>query len=111
MQSRSIAPYVDCIVSMAVELSFTAHSLTPFARACGHLGEPRMLDGVERLKVRCRLDGLICALFGLTRPDVEFILSSFQVLHRSELKAYGRRETYERVLAAYDEFKAIRDTQ
>ena len=68
---------------------------------------PYVFSELERLDMRCQLDGLMCVLYGLERVEVELVLESFTVLHRQELKRYGGRETFDRVLLAFERFKPL----
>jgi hypothetical protein len=96
---------LDFVVERVVRLIYSSHALSDFAQACGGPSEPLRLTELERLKIRCELDGLVCVLFGLEREDVAYMLERFTVLHRQEVRRYQKRATFECVLANYDRFK------
>ena len=55
------------------------------------MGQPVHLTPAERVVLKAKIDGLICVLFGLKAQDVEVILSSFETLHRLEIRKFERR--------------------
>ena len=94
-----LRPYV-------LELCFTAHDLMGFAEDCGHPGPPFRWDDSRRAQLRAELDAAFFHLYGLNRSDTEYVLNTFEVLKKGEMKALGKFETAERILAAYDAMAA-----
>ena len=106
---------IDYIVPRVLELTYTSHSLTPWARALGHDGPPFPWDENRRALLRAELDARYARLYGLTRDELLYILDpkaatndptfpseSFRVLRDSELSAYGEYRTQRMVLDAWD---------
>ena len=95
------------IVREAVlELTYTAHDMAPFARDMGYVDKagnvkpPFIWDEERRLKLRAKLDAVYFHLYGVTdRDDVRYIYSTFPIVEREEMSAYGRYRSCELCLA------------
>ncbi len=95
------------IVREAVlELTYTAHDMTPFARDMGHVDKagavlpPFAWDEGRRLALRAKLDALHFHLYGVTdRDDVRYIYSTFPIVEREEARAWGGYRSRELCLA------------
>jgi hypothetical protein len=95
------------IVREAVlELTYTAHDMAPFARDMGYVDKagkvkpPFVWDEDRRLKLRAKLDAIYFHLYGVTdRDDVRYIYSTFPIVEREEMAAYGRYRSCELCLA------------
>ena len=95
------------IVREAVlELTYTAHDMAPFARDMGHVdgaGEvlpPFRWDEDRRLRLRAKLDALYFHLYGVTgRDDIRYIYSTFPIVEKEEMKAWGRYRSRDLCLA------------
>jgi hypothetical protein len=87
------------IVREAVlELTYTAHDMAPFARDMGYVDKagkvkpPFVWNEDRRLKLRAKLDAVYFHLYGVTdRDDVRYIYSTFPIVEREEMAAYGGR--------------------
>ena len=103
------------IVPRVLELTYTSHSLAPWARALDHDGPPFPWDETRRALLRAELDARYARLYGLTRDELRYILDpkvatndptfpseSFRVLRDSELSAFGEYRTARLVLEAWD---------
>ena len=95
------------IVRVAVlELTYTAHDMAPFARDMGHVDAagdvlpPFVWDEERRLFLRAKLDAVFFHLYGVTdRDDVRYIYSSFPIVEREEIAAYGTYRSRDLCLA------------
>jgi hypothetical protein len=95
------------IVREAVlELTYTAHDMAPFARDIGYVDKkgqvkpPFIWDEERRLKLRAKLDAVYFHLYGVTdRDDVRYIYSTFPIVEREEMAAYGHYRSCELCLA------------
>ncbi len=81
-----------------LHLTYTAHDLDAFARAMGFAGKPFRWDPEDRLRRRARLDALFFLLYGLTRDDAEYVLSTFPIVREQEVAAYGRFRSRDLIL-------------
>lgn len=95
---------LDLIVPRVLELSFTAHDLASFARDLGYDGPPFIWDEERRAHLRAELDGIYAHLYGLSRDDFEYILGTFPIVERNDIKEHGKFRTKRLCLEAYDRF-------
>jgi hypothetical protein len=92
---KSAAQVVQEIV---LELTYTAHDMAAFARDMGYVDDkgqvrpPFAWDEGRRLKLRAKLDAVFFLLYGIeNRDDVRYIYSTFPLVERQELEAFGGR--------------------
>lgn len=102
------------IVPRVLELSYTSHSMAPFARDLGYDGEPFTWDENRRAHLRAELDAWYALAYGLTRDELRYVLDpkdvmradypseTFRVLQKNEIAKHGEYRTRRLVLAAYD---------
>jgi hypothetical protein len=102
------------ITSRVLELSYTSHSMAPFARDLGHDGPPFDWDEVRRAQLRAELDAWYALAYGLSRDDLRYVLDpkelmgadypseTFRVLQNNELKRFNEFRTARLVMGAYD---------
>lgn len=102
-------------VSRVLELSYTSHSMAPFARDLGYEGDPFAWDEDRRAQLRAELDAWFALAYGLDRDELRYVLDpkdvmgadypseTFRVLQKNECAKYGEYRTQRLVLAAYDE--------
>jgi hypothetical protein len=98
-QSETIA---DWLVPRALELTYTAWDLEPFARDVGYQGPPFRWDANRRLLLRAELDAAFFHLYGVSRDDTSHALDAFPVLRKNDEKAHGEYYTKRVVLEIYD---------
>ena len=79
-----------------LELTYTAHDMTPFAHEMGHVDStgavlpPFRWDNDRRLDLRAKLDALYFQLYGVTeRDDIRHVYSTFPIVERQERETYG----------------------
>lgn len=106
------------IVPRVLELTYTSHSMAPFARDLGHDGPPFAWDEARRAQLRAELDAWYALAYGLTRDELRYVLDpkdvmgedypseTFRVLQKNEIARHGEYRTRRLVLAAYDELMA-----
>ena len=101
--------WVELIVPRALELTYTAWDLQPFAEDLGYDGPPFTWDEERRHRLKCELDAIYAHLYQLNREDLEWILDapepsqSFPGLKRNEMRQFGEYRTQRYVLQAYDQ--------
>lgn len=108
----------EFIKSRTLELTYTSHSLAPFARDLGHDGPPFAWDEDRRADLRADLDAFYARAYGLTRDELRYILDpadvkgpdypseTFRVLKEKEIRTHGEYRTRRLVLAAWDRMEA-----
>jgi hypothetical protein len=111
-------PRLAFITPKVLELTYTSHSLAPFARDMGHDGPPFAWDEDRRALLRADLDALYARAYGLTRDELRYILDpadvkgpdypseTFRVLKEKEIRHHGEYRTRRLVLAAWDRMEA-----
>ena len=102
------------IVPRVLELSYTSHSMAPFARDLEYEGEPFRWDEDRRAQLRAELDAWYALAYGLSRDELRYVLDprdvmgedypseTFRVLKNNEERKHGEYRTRRLVLAAYD---------
>ena len=98
------------ILLRALELTYTAWDLEPFARKCGYNGPPFIWKEERRFLLRCELDAAYFHLYGIERDDVDYILETFPIAKRKDEKHYGEYRTKRVILEIYDEMKQAMET-
>jgi hypothetical protein len=106
------------VSSHVLELTYTSHSMAPFARDLGYDGPPFTWDEDRRALLRAELDAWYARAYGLTRDELRYILDpadvmgpdypseTFRVLKNNETKRYGEYRTRRLVLEAWDRMEA-----
>jgi hypothetical protein len=107
-------PRLAFITPKVLELTYTSHSLAPFARDLGHDGPPFAWNEDRRADLRADLDAFYARAYGLTREDLRYILDpadvkgpeypseTFRVLKEKEIRQHGEYRTRRLVLDAWD---------
>jgi len=102
------------IVPRVLELTYTSHSLAPFARDLGYEGPPFAWNEDRRAQLRAELDAWYGRAYGLTRDEMRYILDpgdvmgpdypseTFRVVKANEMRRFGEYRTARLVLQAWD---------
>lgn len=90
------------IRTRVLELSYTAWDMEPFARDLGDGGTPFRWNEDRRSVLRAELDAAFLHLYGVTRDDADYIMSTFPIVHRNDRARHGEARTWRLVMAAYD---------
>ena len=88
----------DLVRHHVLRLTYTAHDMEPFARDLGYDGPPFIWDEKERRHLRARLDALYFHLYGLSREDADYLLSTFPIVRREDEEAFGSYRTRDLIL-------------
>ena len=89
----------DLVRDHVLRLTYTANDMAPFARDLGYEGPPFIWNDEERRHLRARLDALYFHLYGLSREDAEYILSTFPIVQREDEAQFGSYRTRDLILA------------
>src|SRR6266496_5470457 len=92
----------DWIFPRALELTYTAWDLEPFAKDCGYAAPPFRWDEERRFLLRCELDAAYFHLYGIERDDVDYIMETFPIVKRNDEAAHGEYRTKRLILERYD---------
>jgi hypothetical protein len=108
------------LFSRVLELTYTAWDLEAFAKDCGYNGPPFRWDEDRRFLLRCELDAAffhlylgmpeewqkgpesLIDLFSTARSAVEYIMETFPIVRKQDMKTHGRYHTKETILEIYD---------
>jgi hypothetical protein len=90
------------VLLRALELTYTACDLKPFAVELGCNGPPFRWNEERRFLLRCELDALYFRLYGVSREDAAYILDTFPIVRRKEESVHGEYRTKRAVLEIYD---------
>ncbi|MCY4436191.1 MAG: hypothetical protein OXE05_02515 [Chloroflexi bacterium] len=82
-----------------LRLTYTAHDMAPFARDLGYTGPPFIWNEEERRHLRARLDACYFHLYGISRNDAAYILSTFPIVQRQDQATFGTYRTQNLILA------------
>lgn len=106
------------IVPRVLELTYTSHSMVPFARDLGYDGKPFAWDEDRRAQLRAELDAFYARAYGLSRDELRYILDpadvkgpgypseTFRVLKTNEIRCFGEYRTARLVMQAWDALAA-----
>ena len=100
----------EIVSDHVLRLTYTAHDMAPFARDLGYDGPPFSWNEEERRHLRARLDALYFHLYGISREDASYIMDTFPIVRRQDMKVFKRYRTKEMVLA-YMNALAAGDTE
>ena len=89
-----------------LRLTYTAHDMAPFARDLGYTGPPFIWNEEERRHLRARLDACYFHLYGISREDAAYILSTFPIVQRQDQAAFGTYRTQNLILAYMNALQA-----
>jgi len=101
------------ISERVLKLTCTAEDMLPLAKACDfssgsfqkeYDGRLNKWDEAERAQLMAELDAAYFHLYGLSRDDAEYVLSTFKGIHDSTPLFPENRSTSDHILALYDEF-------
>lgn len=67
-------------------------------------------DPAQRAQVRAELDALMFHVYGLTRPDVSYVMDTFPIVKRKDEAAFGDYRTKDLIMAAYDALSEAKAT-
>jgi hypothetical protein len=106
---------LSIIAPRVLELTYTSHSMAPFARDLGYNGPPFRWDEDRRAHLRAELDAWYARAYGLTRGELRYIVDpadvkgadypseTFRVLKTNEIRRFGEYRTARLVLQAWDQ--------
>ena len=96
--------------SRALELTYSAWDLQPFARDLGYDGPPFPWNPERRFLLRCELDAAFFHLYGIGRDDADYIMETFPIVKRKDEAAHGEYRTKRVILEIYDHMAHAAET-
>jgi hypothetical protein len=104
---QEMEPHTSFITPRVLELAYTAYDMAGLAQDLDDDRPPFRWDEDRRAQIRAELDAYFFHLYGMDRPDADYILETFQSdsgggLKNNEIAKYGEYRTKQLVLAEYD---------
>lgn len=102
------------LTAKVLELTYTSHSMRPWAKDLGYTGAPFAFDPDCRAQLRAELDAFFAMKYGLTRDELRYVLDphdvkganypseTFRGLKNKEMNQFGEYRTQRLVLEAFD---------
>lgn len=109
---QTLEPHILFLTPRVLELVYTAHDMAGLARDLGDPADaaPFRWDEERRAQIRAELDAYFFHLYGISGPDVDYILETFQTenggLKNNDIAKYGTYRTRDLVLAVYGRMAA-----
>jgi hypothetical protein len=94
------------ISDRVLKLTCTADDMRPLAEACGMRNPIHKWRPEERAALMAELDAAYFLLYGVSRDDAAYILSTFTGTRRIDEKETSRFRTSDLILEAYDKLSA-----
>lgn len=104
----------EFIQSRVIELTYTSHTMRPWAEDLGYSGAPFAFDPDRRAQLRAELDAFFAKKYGLRRDELRYVLDphdvkgadypseTFRGLKNKEINQFGEYRTQRLVLEAFD---------
>lgn len=104
----------DTVSARVLELTYTSHSMRPWAEDLGYSGAPFAFDPDRRAQLRAELDAFFAKRYGLLRDELRYVLDphdlkgsdypseTFRGLKNKEINQFGEYRTQRLVLEAFD---------
>jgi hypothetical protein len=93
---------LDWMLPRVMELTYTAWAVSGFAHECGYRGPPFRWDDDRRFRLQAELDAAFFHLYGLSRDETDYVMSTFPIVRKNEEKVYGEFRTRRVILEIYD---------
>ena len=84
------------------ELSVTSWRMVPFARDLGDDGPPFRWIPERREQIRAEVDAMMFHVYGLDRDEVDYVMDTFTVLRKYDVRDHGEFRTKRLILEFYD---------
>ena len=85
-----------------LELCYTAWDMAAFASDLGYDGPPFRWDTERRAVIRAEIDALMFQIYDIDRPDVDYILDTFPIIRKQDVKQWDEYLTKRLILERYD---------
>ena len=89
----------DIIKDTVLELTYTSIDMEPFARDLGYDCAPYVWKAERRRQLKARLDALYFHLYGVSVEDAKYVLDTFPIVEKHDIKEFGYYRTKKMILA------------
>jgi len=93
---------VQILDGSSVELGFTSWRLSAMARNLGDAGPPFRWIPERREQIRAEMDAIMFHVYGLDRDEVDYVMETFTVLRKYDVRDHGEFRTKRLILEYYD---------
>jgi len=93
------------IIDKCIELIYTNFELNKFAEDIDYQNSPFKWNSERRFQLKAEIDAFYAHMFKLNRCELEFILESFPLIKKSDVKNYGEYKTKKVILKLFDDYK------
>ena len=97
-----LRPHEAFIEPRVLELCYTAWDMFDFATELGWRGPPFRWDLQRRALIRAEIDALMFRLYGISRPEMGYMMETFEALQNGDRRRCGDYRTKRLVLKRYD---------
>jgi Eco57I restriction-modification methylase len=94
----------------ALELTYTAWDLEPFANEVGYNSPPFRWDEERRFLLLCELDAAYFHLYSIERDDLDYIMETFPIVKQRDEEQFKEYRTKRVILEIYDELQRAMET-
>lgn len=105
--SQTLAEWVT---KRSLELSYTSWALNHFVQELDERIPPFVWDAERRFLIQCELDAAFFMLYGMGHDDVDYIMETFPIVKRHDIRDHGNYRTKQVVLEIYDEMQQAINT-
>lgn len=85
-----------------LEFCYTAWNMTAFGSDLGYDGAPFCWDTECCAIIRAEINALMFQIYDIDRPDVDYILDTFPIIRKQNVKQWGEHRTKRLILERYD---------
>ena len=105
---------LEFVRARVLELTYTSHSMRPWAEDLGYTGAPYAFNPCRRAQLRAELDAFFAKKYGLTRDELRYVLDphcvkgknypseTFRTMKNNEMLRFKEYRTQRLVLEAFD---------
>ena len=97
------------LIQRVLELLYTSFDMKSLSNDIGWQCNPFLWDESRRFMLRAELDAAFFYLYGIKREDVDYIMDTFLIVRKKDIKAHGSYRTKEIILEIYDRMKRAID--
>jgi hypothetical protein len=94
----------------ALELTYTAWDLEPFANEVGYDSPPFHWNEERRFLLLCELDAAYFHLYSIERDDLDYIMETFPIVKQRDEERFKEYRTKRVILEIYDELQRAMET-
>jgi len=99
--------YRDIIIPKIIELIYTSHELTDFAKECGFSRTPFEWNDSRRFQIKAELNAIIAHLYGVNKTELKYIIDTFTALKNKEIEIFDEFKSKNLILKFFDKYSGL----